>query len=203
MAPPSPRPRVRAPVQTRARLLACARARIEEDGYAAASVAAIATAANTSPGALYRHWPSKGALVAELFRTVCDAEIVAMEDAAAQAQTAADAVTTVLTTFAARALVNPRLAWALLAEPVDPLVEAERLDYRRRYAAALAEALAGGIAGGELPPQDAHLTAAALVGGVGEALVGPLSPLAEGGPDRERILAALQAFARRAIGAPE
>ena len=40
----------------------------------------------------------------------------------------------VLATFAERALRNPRLAWALIAEPVDPLVDAERLAYRERYA---------------------------------------------------------------------
>jgi hypothetical protein len=32
--------------------------------------------------------------------------------------------------FAERALRNRRLAWALLAEPVDPLVDAERLAFR-------------------------------------------------------------------------
>ena len=36
----------------------------------------------------------------------------------------------VLAAFAERALRNPRLAWALIAEPVDPLVDAERLAYR-------------------------------------------------------------------------
>ena len=28
---------------------------------------------------------------------------------------------------------DPRLAWALLAEPVDPAVEAERLHFRHSY----------------------------------------------------------------------
>jgi hypothetical protein len=32
--------------------------------------------------------------------------------------------------WAERALRNRRLAWALLAEPVDPLVDAERLAFR-------------------------------------------------------------------------
>jgi hypothetical protein len=46
-----------------------------------------------------------------------------------------------------------------------------------------------------------ELTAAALVGGCGEALVGPLSPLASATPSREEILAALETFVRRAVGA--
>ena len=37
---------------------------------------------------------------------------------------------------------NRRLAWALLAEPVDPLVDAERLAYRERYATLVADELA-------------------------------------------------------------
>ena len=93
---------------------------------------------------------------------------------------------TVLATFARRALLNPRLAWALIAEPVDPRVDSERLAYRARYAAVFAAGLRRGIASGELPEQNVELTAAALVGGCGEALVGPLSPLAPGDPEPRR-----------------
>ena len=79
-------------------------------------------------------------------------------------------------TFARRALRGRRLAWALLAEPVDPAVEVERLAFRRAYAAGFEHVLREGVAAGELAPQNVELTAAALVGALGEALVGPLSP---------------------------
>ena len=102
-------------------------------------------------------------------------------------------LTTVLATFADRALRRPRLAWALIAEPVDPLVDAERLAYRERYSALCAETLREGIAAGELPDQNVELVAAALVGGCGEALVGPLSPVAGRKPAREEIVEALAA----------
>ena len=107
---------------------------------------------------------------------------------------------TVLATFARRALSNPRLAWALIAEPVDPRVDAERLAYRARYAGADRRGPAHGIAAGELPAQDVGLTAAALVGGCGEALVGPLSPLASDDRAPEEIVEALGTFVRRAVG---
>ena len=97
-----------------------------------------------------------------------------------------------LATFAQRALRRPRLAWALIAEPVDPLVDAERLAYRERYSELTARPCGAGIAAGELPEQNVELTAAALVGGCGEALVGPLSPLAGARPSDEEILTALQ-----------
>jgi AcrR family transcriptional regulator len=188
---------------TRERLLGAAQELVEEGGYAAASVAAVAERAGVAAGTLYRHWPSKGELFAELFRVVCDREVAAMEavGVATSELAAVERVAAVLTTFAERALRNPRLAWALIAEPVDPLVDAERLSYRHEYARRLVDGLRAGIAAGEIPDQDVELTAAALVGGVGEALVGPLSPLAGSAPASDELLDALRAFVRRAVGA--
>jgi AcrR family transcriptional regulator len=162
-------------------------------------VAAIAERAGVAAGTLYRHFSSKEELFVELFRAVCDREVVAMREAAAQVDGShVDRLEEVLATFARRALRRPRLAWALLAEPVDPLVDAERLTYRERYAALTAEALDAAIAAGEIPEQSVEVTAAALVGGCGEALVGPLSASS---PSPEEIVEALRAFVRRAVGA--
>jgi AcrR family transcriptional regulator len=184
---------------TRERLLQAARELIEDGGYGAASVAAIAERAGVAAGTLYRHFSSKEELFVELFRAVCDREVVAMREAAAQVDGShVDRLEEVLATFARRALRRPRLAWALLAEPVDPLVDAERLTYRERYAALTAEALDAAIAAGEIPEQSVEVTAAALVGGCGEALVGPLSASS---PSPEEIVEALRAFVRRAVGA--
>jgi AcrR family transcriptional regulator len=126
--------------------------------------------------------------------------------AAAEAMASAPAaarVEQVLATFAERALRNPRLAWALIAEPVDPLVDAERLAYRERYATVVAAELDAAIGAGELPEQNVELTAAALIGGCGEALVGPLSPVARARPSDEQVVAALRTFVRRAVGGPD
>jgi AcrR family transcriptional regulator len=188
---------------TRERLLAAAQELIEEGGYGAASVVAIAERAGVASGTLYRHFASKEELFVEVFRSVCSREERAMRTATGPAAPggAGEWLQTVLTTFARRALSNPRLAWALIAEPVDPRVDSERLAYRARYAALIAEGLRAGIASGELPPQDVELTAAALVGGCGEALVGPLSPLADDARRPEEIIGALGTFMRRAVGA--
>jgi len=188
---------------TRTRLLAAARELIEAGGYAAAPVTAIAERAGVAAGTLYRHFDSKQGLFVEVFRSVGQLEERAIREAVGRlgpAAPAVDRLETVLGTFARRALRNPRLAWALIAEPVDPLVDAERIAHRARYAQLIAAEVRAGIEAGELPGQDAELTAAALVGGCGEALVGPLSPA---GDDCEpaRIVAAVRAFARRAVGA--
>jgi AcrR family transcriptional regulator len=188
---------------TRERLLASAQELIEEGGYGAASVAAIAERAGVAAGTLYRHFESKQELFVDVFRSVCAREERAMKTASSEmaADTAAERLEGVLGTFAERALRNPRLAWALIAEPVDPLVDAERLAYRERYAEVIAEALRAGIEAGQLPDQNVELTAAALVGGCGEALVGPLSPVAGTRPSGEEVVAALRTFVRRAVGA--
>jgi AcrR family transcriptional regulator len=188
---------------TRERLLQAAQELIEEGGYGGASVAAIAERAGVAAGTLYRHFDSKQELFVELFRLVSGREERATLAAAERIGGGSEVqrLEEVFATFAERALRNRRLAWALLAEPVDPLVDAERLDYRQRYAAQIAEGLRAGISAGELPEQDVELTAAALVGGCGEALVGPLSPVAGKRPSSEELVAALRAFVRRAVGA--
>jgi AcrR family transcriptional regulator len=189
---------------TRERLLRAAQELIEEGGYGAASVAAIADRAGVAAGTLYRHFESKQELFVEVFRSVCAREERAMRAASAEMSiaSAVERLEAVLATFAERALRNPRLAWALIAEPVDPLVDAERLAYRERYAEVIAEGLRDGIESGELPAQNVELTAAALVGGCGEALVGPLSPLSGARPTSDELVAALRTFVRRAVGAP-
>lgn len=190
------------PTSTRERLLAAALDITREGGYGAASVAAIAERTGVAAGTLYRHFPSKGELFAELFRIVCSGEVDAMRAADPGPDVpAVDRAEEVIATFAGRALAARRLAWALLAEPVDPLVDAERLAYRRAYRELLAELVRAAIEAGEIPEQDADLSAAAIVGGVGEALVGPTSPVGDQDTDAQEILRALRIFVRRALGA--
>src|ERR1700750_1030876 len=99
---------------TRERLLRSAQELIEEGGYGAATVIAIAERAGVAAGTLYRHFASKEELFVEVFRTVCSGEERAMR-AAASAKSGGSPVERleeVLSTFAERALRNRRLAWA-------------------------------------------------------------------------------------------
>jgi AcrR family transcriptional regulator len=201
--PPAPAPPAppRRGADTRARLLGAAIEVLESGGYASASVAAIAERAGMATGTLYRHFASKSQLFAELFRAIGDAELAAMEKAAQATHTAAEELEAVIATFAGRALSRPRLAWALVYEPLDVAVDVERLRYRRAYALRMAAFLRERVEAGELPDQDPDTTAAALIGGIAEALVSPLSPVAGGNADPDAVIAALTAFCRRAVGA--
>ena len=185
---------------TRERLLQAASELLDEGGYAAASVQAIADRAGVSAGALYRHFPSKAELFVQVFRDSAQRDLAAVDEAAA-AVGCLERLDAAVATHARRALGRRRLAWALLHEPVDPLVDAERLVYRRRYCRQMAGLLRQAIAAGELPEQDVELCAAALVGAIAEALVGPLSPLAGKSADLEETIAGLVRFCRRSVGA--
>src|SRR5262245_39603277 len=184
----------------RERIVTAARELIAEGGYVAAQMAAVADRAGVAVGTVYRHFPSKSDLFAEVFREASQHEVDAMEEAtSAPGASVTERVALGVETFARRALRGRRLAWALLAEPVDPAVEAERLHFRESYRDVLAAVLSEGIESGELPEQGARATAAALVGAIGESLVGPLSPTANGG-DPEAAIDPLVSFCTRAIG---
>ena len=192
--------------ETRERIVGAALEQVADGGYTSASVEAVAARAGVATGTVYRHFHSKGALLTEVFRRASQRELdVVASVAADDGRPASERIGAAAEAFARRALAGPTLAWALIAEPVDPAVEAERLAFRRGYRDVFAEAIEQGIEAGELPPHDAPTLAAALVGGLGEALVGPLSPAGNGSAtrDREALVAALVQFCVSAIRAKE
>ena len=183
----------------RDRIVAAATHQLAEHGYAGCSVVAVAAQAGVAAGTLYNHVSGKAQLVAEVFRAVVGREVdsvrAAVDAAVEPAPVAAARITALVETFALRALKSPRLAYALLVEPVDPTVDELRLQFRLAFRDIAAGAIEAGVAAGEVPPQDATVVAAALVGAIGEALVGPLS----GDPDPSTV-PALVTFALRSIG---
>lgn len=181
---------------TRARIVEAALALIAAKGYAGCSVAQVADAAGVATGSVYKHFPNKGALFAEVFRTHTQHEVDAVAEASTKPGTIEERVTAAIETFARRALKSPRLAYALLAEPVDPQVEAERLIYRRAYRDIYAQLIADAVDAGDLPPQDPEVTAACVVGALAEALVVPL----HAGVAAKRTVPEITAFAVRALG---
>jgi AcrR family transcriptional regulator len=182
----------------RERIVRAATELVARGGYREAQVATVAERAGVATGTVYRHFPSKADLLTEVFRVASQREVDAVAAATAARGTAAQRTAAAVETFARRALRGRRLAWALLAEPVDPAVEAERLQFRRAYAEVFAGAVRDGVAAGELPAQDADLAATAMVGAIGEALVGPLSPTAAEA-DHDALIAGLTTFCLRAI----
>jgi AcrR family transcriptional regulator len=179
--------------EVRARIVRAALDLVRRGGYREASVAAVASGAGVATGTVYRHFPSKAELFAEVFRVASQHEVDAVSRAMAEPGLAVDRVAAGVETFARRALRGRRLAWALLAEPVDPAVEEERLVFRRAYAQVFSSSLREGVLDGSLPPQDPSLTAVALVGAIGEVLTQPHET------DEEALVASLVQFCLRSI----
>ncbi len=182
---------------TRARLVGAALRLVAERGYAGCSISLVAEAAGMATGSVYRHFPDKSALFTEVFRAATQREVDAVAEAASAPGTISERLERAVQTFARRALKSPRLAYALIAEPVDPQVESERLVYRRAYRDLFAEVVAGAVDAGDLPAQDAGVSAAAVVGAMAEALVVPL----HAGAASSSTVPELTAFVLRSLGA--
>ncbi len=174
---------------------------LREGGYRAAQIDELAARAGVASGTVYRYFETKAALFAEVFRLLSGREVDAIARTLELGGSAADRIERAATTFARRALKGRRVAYALLAEPVDVAVDEERLVFRRAYAKTFEGAIRQGIVSGELPLQDPRLTAAALVGALGEALLGPLSVHSK--VKDETTVARVAALCRRAIGGKE
>ncbi len=190
--------------EVRQRLVDAALAMVSTGGFGALTMVGVAAQAGIATGAVYKHFESKAQLCAEVFRIATEKEVDVVRENTLGTGTASQRLQLAIAAFAERALRNPRLAFALIAEPVDALVDEQRLRYRQAYAEVFEELLTQGIQSGEFAPQTPSVSAAALVGVIAESLVGPLSwpqpgqaPL-EGGP----LIAAIQAFCLRAVALP-
>ena len=178
---------------------ACAAA--AEGGMAAVQIAPVAERAGIAAGTVYRYFPSKTELVAELVAASSEREIDAMRRAAAAAPGPLSALAAVIATFAARALYQRRLSWALIGEPVDAESDAARLAFRRALGAEIEMRVRAAMSSGHLPEQDATLAAPALVGALLEGLVGPLAPPVANEPAKARAaVQMLTLLALRAVG---
>ena len=146
----------------RERIAQAAMDQVAEGGYASAAVQVVAARAGVAVGTVYRYFPSKAELFAEVFRRASQRELdVVREVTAADGRTARERCAAGVQAFCRRALAGPVLAYAQIAEPVDPAVETERLRLRRGYRDVFAGVLEDGTACGELAAHDSQTVAAA------------------------------------------
>jgi AcrR family transcriptional regulator len=191
-------------------ILDAARVLVASGGFGAAQMADLAMRAGIATGTLYRYFPTKSDLFAEVFRVNSQREVDAFATAAKVGDSCSARLENAIRTFAHRAIKGRRIAYSLIAEPVDPSVDVERLIYRKAYAKVLETLIDDGIRAGEFPRQDSGITAAAQVGAMAEALVGPLSPSAQYGDSgdvphatRELLIQSIVTYCMRAVGAKD
>ena len=194
--------------QVRARILDCALQRVAEAGFAGLTMQQLAAEAGLATGSLYRYFTTKGELAGEVFALASRREVEALASAFAVPGAPAERLAQGILQFAARAWNSRQLAFALIAEPVEPEVDRQRLIYREAYADLFCALLEEGVRSGDFRLEQTRLVAACLVGAIAESLVGPLSAPARAA--REESLAALSftdtsrhliTFCLRAVGA--
>ena len=145
-------------------ILAAACEAAAEGGMAAVQIAPVAARAGIATGTVYRYFPSKTELVAALVAVLCEREVAALEGAAKAAPGPLSALAAAISAFAARALERRRLAFALMAEPVEPEIDGARASYRQALIGEFEKLIRKALDAGRLPDQDAALAAPALLG---------------------------------------
>ena len=177
-------------------------------GFAALTMQGLAAEAGIATGSLYRHFSRKGELASEVFARASQREVDALAAVFGAPGSPCERLLAGVRGFAERAWHSRQLAFALIAEPVEPEVDEQRLLFREAYAQLFVRLLDEGRSLGQFQVDSLSLSAACLVGAIAEALVGPLSPSAraaresgEPGMDLATVSQGLSHFCLRAVGA--
>ena len=162
----------------RTRILQCARGLVSEGGWAEAQVASVAAAAGMATGTVYRYFRSKAELFIEVLSKVSQREIDVLAAIARSDALPGERLHDAVATFVSRAMRNPRLAYALIAEPCDKAIDEVRLTYRAAISEVILSIIVQGQRRGDFRAGvNAQVAATMIVGGFMEGLIGPLSPL--------------------------
>jgi AcrR family transcriptional regulator len=184
----------------RAAILVAAREAVAAGGMASVQIAEVAQRAGIATGTVYRYFPAKTDLIAELVQALALEEVAALGAAARAAPGPLSALAAVFLTLGARVLTRRRVATALLTEAVEADVAAARTPYRAAVASEFERLIAAALGGGHLPEQDAKLTATAVLGALIDGLIGPGAPAVTQDAWSRAQVQALALLALRALG---
>lgn len=182
----------------RDRIMRATRALIAQGGFHEVSISAVAEGAGLSSGSIYRYFPSKSELYVQALMDAVDHEVEILQTIVDTDEHATDRLRAAIHSFVTRALEGPHLAYAFIAEPIDPQVDAGRIICRQRFGEVFVKLLRDGVDRGEFPDQDVEVSAACLVGAFTEALVRPVAAI-EQPANKKPLVEAISQFCFRAI----
>jgi AcrR family transcriptional regulator len=156
-------------------ILTATRDFVASHGFRDVQMSLVAHQAGVSVGAIYKHFPSRADLLAEVYVVAVSHEFDLVQQEVAATTGSPKKIAAAVSAFCGRAIQAGRFAHALLTEPTDPAVDEHRLAFRENYRRLFAQLLTEGIEHGELPPQDIDVASAAVLGIMTETLVRPLS----------------------------
>jgi AcrR family transcriptional regulator len=167
----------------RARILRAARNLVAEGGWQCAHIATVARNAGLATGTVYRYFPSKAELYAEVLSQVSNRECEVIATIAESGDSATARLEAAVRTFASRALRGRRLAYALIGEPCDPEIDQARLRWRAALSEEFIRIIEDGQREGAFRACDPRIAGACVAGALMEALAGPLAPESIDGSD--------------------
>ncbi|UOO88971.1 TetR/AcrR family transcriptional regulator [Vitreoscilla massiliensis] len=185
--------------QNRHTIFQAARSLIAAGGFKEAQMVTIAEAAGVSTGLIYRYFSNKTQLMVEILTDAVSNEIIILHAIAQRPESAQDNLHAAVTAFVRRALTGPQLAYAFMAEPVDPQVEAERILCKQRFANVFKDILNTGVANQEFEIEDVETAAACVVGAMTEAVISPIAPTTPTTHDKHRVATTIADFCVRAV----
>ncbi|WP_436660030.1 TetR/AcrR family transcriptional regulator [Acinetobacter sp. P1(2025)] len=162
--------------QNRKSILSSARKLISEGGFKDAQIQTIAEQAGVSSGLVYRYFDNKSQVLIEVLSEAINTELLVIDAITESDLTAEQKLHKAVTTFVKRALNSPQLAYSLMFEPVDSLVEHERFRVKQLIKQSIIKILADGNASGEFMLEDLNTTALCVVGAMTFVVVEPLDP---------------------------
>lgn len=160
----------------RARILGAARELVAEGGWRHARIVTVAAKAGVATGTVYRYFPSKAELFAEVLAKVSGRErdvVAAIVDGDGAPMVRLRGA---VEAFAKRALRGRRLAYAMIAEPCEAEIDQARLIWRAALSEEFVRLITRGQDQGAFRRCDPRIAAACVAGALMEALVGPLTP---------------------------
>jgi AcrR family transcriptional regulator len=148
---------------------------IAEGGWSAAQISVIASRAGLATGSVYRYFDSKVDLCVQVLSEVSQREAEVVAGIIDSEGDATSRMHDAVATFVRRAAREPRLAYALIAEPCEPALDEARLQYRDALAKQFARLIDDGIRRGEFIDMPSDVISTCVTGAMMEPLIRPLA----------------------------
>lgn len=186
---------------TRGCIVSAACELVETGGWRNCILTHVAKEASVASGSIYTHFGKITDLYIEVFLSIADEELAVITEIARSNRAPLDRLEEAINVFSSRAMRGRTKAYAVIAEPVAPEVDAVRQDFRKRFVDEYEHIIAQGVRDGDFCAQDPRIAATCVVGAISETLVRPLSDQTEIHPKAaSQIQGEILAFCLRAIG---
>ena len=185
----------------REKLLAAALQIVSLDGFSSLTIVAVATQSGLAVGSVYKHFQSKEQLLLQVYSDLTTLDLLLDTKKIFISTAAKQQLDTALEQLFAKALMADKLAYALFAEPISPLISQQRQSYKAEFSAIFSQIIKQGMAQKVFLDQDPQIGANAIIGILIESLLTPMQWQSNAMPTFERIklIQQCQQFCIRAV----